>query len=157
MSEPLTGSPDDWWQVLGELEERNESMDRVAGEIDRNTEALAEVRQALSSRPTGRQIEYRRRMAAAFLAAYGVLIIWAHDQHVEHCGPGARVERGAEQSPVGAALCDVSFPFHGHDRGEQRPSSWALLGGGLYAAAGLAVARWVRHPTRDNAGHKEAS
>ncbi len=149
MSDRLTGDPAEWLQVLGELEERNVALSQVGKRIEDNTAALAEVRQALAVRPTGDRIEYRRRRSIAGLVFYGLLIIFAHDQHVENCGPGARVEHAVEQSRSRVSVCDVSFPLHGHERGGQAPSAWALLGGTLYAVAGAGLWAWVRKPRRD--------
>ncbi len=149
MPDRLTGDADDWWRVLSALEDRNVALDRVGKDVEENTAVLAGVREALSLRPTGRQIEYRRRRVTAGLLLYGVAIIWAHDQHVEHCGPGARVESAAQQrSYERPVLCDVSFPLHGHERGEF-PTAWSLFGATLYGAAGVGVWTWVRRTRRD--------
>ncbi len=142
-TEQATPLPDDeQHQPRRNLQERNDSLDRIAVAVDANTASLREAQVALSRRPTGREIEYRRRRGMAGLVVYAVLVIFAHDQHVEHCGPGSRA---ANPEPV-SVLCDATFPLHGHNG--PHPSPWALLGVAGYAGGGVAVWFWTRPPKR---------
>jgi hypothetical protein len=147
VSERLSGEADDWYQVLSELEDRNVALERVGQLVERNSDELAGVREALSSRPTGAQIEYRRRRAVAGLILYGLAVIFLHDQHIEQCSPGARIQQAVHPEQVGgpSPVCDVVFPLHPH---QDRPAGWQLLGLGLHAVGGAALVIWAQRPRR---------
>lgn len=129
------------------LESRNDIQDRLVSVVEETVAEVRELRTAIESKATREETEYKRRRVAALLALYGLLIIWGHDAHVEHCGPGSRAEaviREVASTPqtepltlervkeiVSAqqetTLCDATFPFHGHDdRGW--PTRGAVIG-----------------------------
>ncbi len=101
-----------------------------------------------------------RRQAVSTILLVVILTILGHDQHVEHCGPGARAEAaiqalvsGAERPAIEEAaraagtskLCDVTFPLHDHDSNGW-PHEYNIVGFGLYAALAAGLFGWARTP-----------
>lgn len=185
MSEALLGDPDDLRRILEALDARNETADaqvRAIESLAGTVEALAldvqQLRVAVDVRPTAATLQHKRRQVVASLIVYGLLIIWGHDAHVEHCGPGSRAEAViraiasadprqqepltlervqeivSEQQP--SFICDASFPFHAHDD-EGFPGPGALFGFGLYAAGGTALYLWQRGPKRPPKGGRRST
>lgn len=98
-----------------------------------------------------------RRVRVMAIAGGGVGTVYAYDQHVEHCSPGARVVHGIDYllsnpAPSGvdpavreqqfqhvydhaSIWCDVTLPLHTHD-GRPWPTGGDAIG---IAALGLAV------------------
>ncbi len=101
-----------------------------------------------------------RRQAVSMVLLVVVLTIFGHDQHIEHCGPGARAEAAVEALLAGAdrpgiekaargantnKLCDVTFPLHDHDNNGY-PHKYNVVGFGLYGAIAAALVVWARTP-----------
>ena len=185
MSEPLLGDPDDLRRILEALDERNEHSEQQVRAIETLStlvESLAldvqQLRVAGDTRPTAQQQTHKRRQVVASMVIYGLLIIWGHDAHVEHCGPGSRAEAVIREIATADPLrmepltldrvqeiidaqpntfvCDVSFPFHAHDD-EGYPGSGAILGSLLYAAAGAVLYLWQRGPKRPPKGGRRST
>jgi hypothetical protein len=177
-SEPLLGDPDDLRKILESVDARNESLDALTRGVDTLTAAVLALRGEIDRRPTAESQQHKRRQVVASLIVYGLLIIWGHDAHVEHCGPGSRAEaviRAVAAQPVDAVeplsleqiqmivereqptpLCDISFPFHAHDD-SGFPTGWAVVGFGLYAAGGAGLYLWQRGPKRPPKGGRRST
>lgn len=118
-----------------------------------------------------------RRIRMMYVAGGGVATIYAYDQHIEHCSPGARVVKGVDwllthpakpgDTPEGrqaqfeehydhaSILCDITLPLHTHD-GSAWPTGGDMVGLALLAALGLAVAVYHRFRTRKDFARVEA-
>lgn len=108
-----------------------------------------------------------RRVRMMGVAAGGLTLLAAHDEHIEHCSPGARATRAIDElieHPPAAGhtpperqklfeeaynhaptWCDVTFPAHTHDGG-MWPSAENLAGGLLIVTVIAAV--WLYHRWR---------
>lgn len=126
-----------------------------------------------------------RRVRMMAVAAGGFGIIYAHDEHIEHCSPGSRVVNGidylithppkpgdtpearqegfTQQYNDAPWFCDVSFPLHTHD-GSSFPSVDNAIGMTLLGLLILGTAVYHRlktvadfHRVREAAKMEEAS
>lgn len=148
----MAGSPRPETHTLGDLVE---ALDRNSNIVAQNTKVVEEnrrtvinaqtevaaLRQDMTIRPTRKELDRKRRRLGWFLAAYTILVIWMHDQHIENCSPGTRLT--AESISPG---CDVVFPLHGHDT--DYPNGLTFVGLALYGVLFGAGWVWVAHPIR---------
>ncbi len=144
-------------QILDAILERNDLLDRISSVLTENTRELQRTQVLLDRRPPGSELDFKRRRLLVSLLAAILLTIWAHDQHVEECGPGARAEHAIEAllrgeprdevvravEGVGAPkLCDVTFPLHDHDDNGW-PAAFNVLGVLAFLALFLGLAGWL--------------
>lgn len=113
-------------------------------ELNKNVEVLA---QALRERPTRQEVARKRRATFMLAISFAAVIIFAHDEHVEHCGPGREskaavsyiinlppnepVDRERLRESVKDAtsnFCGVTFPLHTHDDEQGWPGNYNMLG-----------------------------
>ncbi len=147
-------------------DERNQLLHQLDNNVSALNKSADGLRERLNRRPTGAELAFKRRRIVATMLVCMVTIIFVHDTHVEHCGPGARAEAAIDaivNAPAGSSppgqtleevqkltnqqpprpLCDLTFPLHGHD-GTTFPSSWALAGAMLYVIGAALLYLWTR-------------
>ncbi len=144
-------------QILDAILERNALLDRISSVLTENTRELQRTQVLLDHRPPASELDFKRHRLLVSLLAALLLMIWAHDQHVEECGPGARSEHAIEallreeprdevvRAVEGAGapkLCDVTFPLHDHD-GNGWPAPFNVLGLLAYLALFVGLAGWL--------------
>ncbi len=102
---------------------------------------------------------HSRRQAVSGVLLVVILTIFGHDQHIEHCGVGARTEAVVNalvqgEPPTIAVVraqdaaskwCDVTFPLHDHDDNGY-PHKYNIIGFGLYGALAAALVAWAHTP-----------
>lgn len=122
---------------LGELVQSLNARNTAINALSRNVESLIpevrELRREVDTRPTADELTYKRRRGIAAALLFGTFIIFAHDEHIEHCSPGSQANAVLEyliQHP-GRKLtphkfeqvvedaqptyeCDLTFPLHAH-------------------------------------------
>ncbi len=172
MTLPGSGEPTQQ-QIYDAILERNELLSQIAATIEVNTRELQRTQVLLDRRPPGSELDFKRRRLLVGLLAVVAMVIWAHDQHVEQCGPGARSQHAVEAQlrgeprdevvrsveGVGAPkLCDVTFPLHDHD-GNGWPAAFNVLGLLAYLTLFLGLAGWLLSGYRQMQAdrHKEAA
>lgn len=150
---------------------------RLSTGVERLAREVRQLRREIDERPTKDAVAQRRRRGLAFSAVAGLLLIWGHDVHVEHCSPGAQANavmqwvaerpvndqgfnqaqfRRVVESTQPTAACDVSFPVQRH--GVNSPaafdvagvvlSKWNLVGFLFYGFLGGMLFLWQRGPRR---------
>ncbi len=144
-------------QIFDAITERNALLDRISSVLTENTRELQRTQVLLDHRPPGSELDFKRRRLLVGLLALIVLTIWAHDQHVEQCGPGARAEHAVEAQLRGEdrreietvvrgvgtpKLCDVTFPLHDHDDSGW-PAAFNVLGVVAYLGLFVGLCGWL--------------
>ncbi len=157
MSHAMSDGEPTQQQIFDAILERNDLLDRISSVLTENTRELQRTQVLLDRRPPGSELDFKRRRLLVGLLSAILLTIWAHDEHVEKCGPGARAERAIEvllrgedrlgietaARGVGAPkTCDVTFPLHDHD-GNGWPAPFNVLGLLAYLSLFLALGGWV--------------
>lgn len=171
MTSPLHGGPDDLRDVLTAFESRTSGIEALTHEVGSLVAEVTALRVAVGVKPSRSEVDRKRRKTALALVLYGVLLMFATDQHTEHCGPGARAEavlRAIATTPVSpstgvrrpltldritqiiedeqpSALCDAVFPLHGHLDGSY-PGGMALVGLFGYGGALVGLYAWAQRP-----------
>jgi len=109
-----------------------------------------------------------RRVRMMAVVAGGVGTVYAYDQHIEHCSPGARVVNGIDwllkhpamptDTPESrekgftdhydhtSTVCDITLPLHTHD-GSNWPTGGDMIGMALLGLACLGTAIYHRFRT----------
>ncbi len=144
-------------QIFDAITERNALLNQISSVLTENTRELQRTQALLDRRPPASELDFKRRRLLVGLLAALLLVIWAHDQHVEECGPGARSEhaieallRGEPRDEVARALegvdapkaCDVTFPLHDHDDNGW-PAAFNALGLLAFLALFIGLAGWL--------------
>jgi hypothetical protein len=152
---PVEGNPTEVRQMLEAVEHRNSVLVRIAKAVEKLTSEVPALRRAIDDRPTKVSVAHRRRRSAVIMILFGFVIIWGHDQHVEHCSPGSQalaildfavnrpvtlpngkprppltqeqVQQVVEETTPSAA-CDVTFPLHTHGIEEKDAADYHVLG-----------------------------
>ena len=161
---PDSADPDDLKRVLGAFEERTEVVEALATEVTSLVGEVRGLRAAVAHRPPRREIERKRRLMGLAVAAWSVMLILAHDQHVEACGSGveakAVIERySTDPAPtreeiIAAAkdatpdYCTYLFPIHTHDDDAEWPNHRAVVGILGYAVLFGGALTWATRPSR---------
>lgn len=133
---------------------------RQAEEVEELNENIERIIAALRERPTRQEVARKRRSSFMLVLTLSFLVIFAHDEHIEHCGPGAeskaavnyildlppdqpvdRYELQRAASDATSDFCGVSFPLHSHDDELTWPNSNNLKGFLLYII--LFVGGWA--------------
>lgn len=159
---PTSGGTDgDPQAILTAFEERTVVVEALADEVTSLVTEVRGLRAALARRPPRREVERKRRLTALAVAVWSLLLIFVHDVHVEHCGPGSRTEAvvqaflngeddferlRAASMPDSAFLCDLTFPLHSHDSPPREAAPAIILGVVLYGAAITGGVWWAMHP-----------
>lgn len=69
-------------------------VEATARNVHMLSDEVREMRKTIVPRSTLRressQIALQRRRSVVVVAVFAVTLIWGHDEHVEHCSPGAR-------------------------------------------------------------------
>ena len=175
---PVQGDPADLAEMVKQVERRNSVLVRLAGGVERLSHEVRDLRRDIEDRPTKQNVAARRRRSFAALLIYGVLIIWAHDEHVEACSPGSTAlavveDLAARQNLDGVTAktlrdalseqptewCDATFPLHHHGSGLKdadpafelfgwEPTQWNVIGFLGYGSVGGMLYLWARDPRR---------
>lgn len=159
-----SGGPDaDLKSVLEAFEARTVVVEALADEVSSLVAEVRSLRGAVAHRPPRREIERKRRLTALMVAIWSLVLIFVHDIHVEHCGPGSRTEAvveaflageddvadlRAQSIPVSPFLCDLTFPLHSHDSPPEQAAPAVILGFILYGAAIGGGLWWATSPGR---------
>lgn len=157
-----SGGPDaDLKRVLEAFEARTVIVETLAEEVTSLVTEVRGLRTALAHRPARGEVERKRRMTALLVALWSLILIFAHDNHVERCSPGARAsfvvdaflagednfdrlrEVGRANSPF---LCDVAFPLHSHSSLPVESAAASVLGLTMYAGLFGGGLYWATHP-----------
>lgn len=153
--------------ILDAVIERGEQQERTTAALNGlslimadNTRELRRVQNLMDTRPIKEDVAFNRRKNFVAMLFLILGVIFLHDEHVEHCGPGAEAKAiinyvlstpgeveidelrkvGKDATPY---QCGVTFPFHAHDDEEEWPTSANLLGLALYGGLALALGSWV--------------
>lgn len=145
------------------VERRATVLTRLDNSLTLVLDELKEIRVELADRPTRTEQTVLRRTTAVVLLVIVFISLMAKDWHNEECGPGARASSGIDyvatvtpdeydplelknrlNEPVNAH-CDISYPFHTHERGTW-PSDRNVFGMVAYAFLAFLGWVWVRFP-----------
>lgn len=162
-SRPLVVRPDALQEAVQAAVSRNAALTGLQESTQELTGEVGGLRRALRRRPTRLEEEHRRRLVVLFALVWALVAIGVHDEHVERCSPGARLEplaalvadgrfaaeelREAAREPV-SPVCDVAFPWHSHTFGDVWPTPANGVGVALWLTGVGLVALWATGPRR---------